>query len=228
MYELPSNSAPLFWRQHLNPPAMARLQQRKTEALLRRDGSARPCVRPHCTGYLSLLDERCSVCSAEICPDCREEIQPNHICSRETLLSRTEIQKSTRPCPHCRANIYRISGCNQMWCTHCHSAFHWETGKTLLVFHNPHCRQPPPPSHPHPSPPPLLLLSDATARSLAMDMAPLTPPHPPLSPLVPTSSLFFFSLPLERRHPLSPPSLLPRTTIHLDRLLEKRSSPPPS
>lgn len=46
---------------------------------------------------------------------------------------------NTRPCPTCFVPIYKISGCDQMFCTECHAKFSWRTGKVVKgLFHNPH------------------------------------------------------------------------------------------
>ena len=42
----------------------------------------------------------------------------------------------------CTAAIFKISGCDQMWCTQCHIAFSWKTGQKVTgVIHNPHFYQ---------------------------------------------------------------------------------------
>jgi ribosomal protein S27AE len=49
------------------------------------------------------------------------------------------LNKDTKPCPKCGTGIFKIDGCDQMWCTECHCAFNWQTG--LLEtghVHNPH------------------------------------------------------------------------------------------
>ena len=51
-------------------------------------------------------------------------------------------QKITKPCPTCGVRIYKISGCDQMWCTECKVAFSWKTGLIDKgVVHNPHFYQ---------------------------------------------------------------------------------------
>lgn len=48
------------------------------------------------------------------------------------------LQENTKPCPKCFTPIYKMEGCNQMWCTQCHIAFHWVSGEIITKFHNPH------------------------------------------------------------------------------------------
>jgi hypothetical protein len=48
------------------------------------------------------------------------------------------LAKDSKPCPKCQSLIFRISGCDQMWCTQCHTAFNWKTGRLEKNIHNPH------------------------------------------------------------------------------------------
>jgi hypothetical protein len=52
------------------------------------------------------------------------------------------IKKETRNCPSCAIPIFKIEGCDQMWCTQCHIAFSWKSGLRVNgVVHNPHFYQ---------------------------------------------------------------------------------------
>jgi hypothetical protein len=63
-----------------------------------------------------------------------------HKCNNDIIQSVKTVRETSKPCPNCRARVDKISGCDQMWCTCCHTAFSWNTGKTIKVtfFHNPH------------------------------------------------------------------------------------------
>ena len=62
-----------------------------------------------------------------------------HVCNADNLASAKLIDAETRACPKCGARVYKISGCNQMFCTACNDcAFDWVTGRVETVIHNPH------------------------------------------------------------------------------------------
>ena len=65
-----------------------------------------------------------------------------HRCTRDDLASADEIRANTRPCPGCGTRVHKVQdgGCDQMWCTQCHTAFSWQTGirVTRGPIHNPH------------------------------------------------------------------------------------------
>ena len=98
------------------------------------------CPVGSCEGYLS-TSWKCGVCNTKVCPDCFEikSKDEEHKCNKDDLASAEAIKKETRACPSCGIRIYKISGCDQMWCTGCHVAFSWRTGlKVNGVIHNPH------------------------------------------------------------------------------------------
>ena len=102
-----------------------------------------PCPADNCKGYLS-THYKCEVCKLHTCPDCFEVIGYSkddlHECKDENLKSAELIKKETKGCPKCGVRIFKISGCDQMWCTECKVAFSWNTGKIVLsgTIHNPH------------------------------------------------------------------------------------------
>jgi cellulose biosynthesis protein BcsQ len=97
-----------------------------------------PCPNNECRGFLSTR-YKCGICNIQACSECREIKKQNHICDPNILESVKEIKKTTRDCPNCRTLIFKISGCDQMYCTQCHIAFSWRTGKVEKgMIHNPH------------------------------------------------------------------------------------------
>ena len=49
------------------------------------------------------------------------------------------LDKDSKTCPSCAALIFKIDGCDQMFCTQCATAFSWRTGKVETGrIHNPH------------------------------------------------------------------------------------------
>ena len=106
-----------------------------------------PCPSKDCRGYLS-TKWKCESCSKETCSKCfiikdedeqGNETKEEHVCKQENIASVELIRKETKSCPTCGTNIFKISGCDQMWCVECHIAFSWRTGKKVNgVVHNPH------------------------------------------------------------------------------------------
>jgi hypothetical protein len=97
------------------------------------------CQVANCAGFLS-TQYKCGVCDTTTCVECLE-IKENdtHECKKENVESAKMIKKETRPCPTCATRIYKIDGCDQMWCIDCKTAFSWNTGKVVNTkIHNPH------------------------------------------------------------------------------------------
>ena len=106
-----------------------------------------PCPGEECKGYLS-THYKCQLCKLYVCPECFEIIGFNkedvvHVCKEDNLKSAELIKKETKGCPKCGVRIFKISGCDQMWCTECKVAFSWNTGKIVIdgAIHNPHFYQ---------------------------------------------------------------------------------------
>lgn len=96
------------------------------------------CPADGCHGFLS--DKwRCELCQIKVCKRCLEIKEDEHACDAETILSVKAIKADSTPCPSCGVRIHRISGCLQMWCTNCNTAFDYGTGKIVKgPVHNPH------------------------------------------------------------------------------------------
>ena len=104
-----------------------------------------PCPVDDCRGFLS-SQHKCGLCSIYSCVHCNAVIGHNkddpHICNDDDVKSTELIKKETKPCPTCGTRIYKITGCDQMWCTGCHKAFSWKTGLVDTGrIHNPHFYQ---------------------------------------------------------------------------------------
>lgn len=102
----------------------------------------RACASNGCAGFLSSA-WKCGVCDKWTCPDCHDVIglekTGEHTCKTECLETARLIDRDSRPCPKCASMIFKIEGCDQMWCTQCGTAFSWRTGNVELGrIHNPH------------------------------------------------------------------------------------------
>lgn len=100
------------------------------------------CGKEGCRGFLSTA-YKCTICSLFTCPDClcikagRED--ENHVCDPDAVENVKAIKRDARPCPGCGEFISKASGCDQMWCVTCHTAFSWRTGQKVNgLIHNPH------------------------------------------------------------------------------------------
>jgi hypothetical protein len=102
----------------------------------------RACPAEGCRGFLS-MQWKCGMCDVWACPDCHEVIgkdkKAEHTCKLENIESANLIAKDSRPCPSCASMIFKIEGCDQMYCVQCHTPFSWNTGKIENGrIHNPH------------------------------------------------------------------------------------------
>jgi hypothetical protein len=102
----------------------------------------RACPVADCKGFLSTV-WKCGLCENWTCPECHEvkgkEKDAAHTCDPNNVATAQLLAKDSRNCPKCAASIFKIDGCDQMWCTQCHTAFSWRTGRIEThVIHNPH------------------------------------------------------------------------------------------
>jgi hypothetical protein len=105
------------------------------------------CPNGDCMGFLS-SQWKCELCKVSVCAQCQEikktSVDANgnvlvHTCDESTLESVRAINKDSKPCPKCSAMIFKIHGCNQMFCTECKTAFNWSTLRIVTGnIHNPH------------------------------------------------------------------------------------------
>jgi len=98
----------------------------------------RQCPENKCRGFLS-CKWKCGVCQQKFCNKCHDKLCEEHTCDEEKLKSAELIRKQCKNCPKCGVTTFKISGCPQMWCTSCNSAWNWKTGKIETgIIHNPH------------------------------------------------------------------------------------------
>ena len=69
-----------------------------------------------------------------------EEFNPlGHVCDPNNVETAKLLKHDTKACPKCAAMIFKIDGCDQMFCTQCHTAFSWNTMQIeTKIIHNPH------------------------------------------------------------------------------------------
>lgn len=101
----------------------------------------RACQVDECRGFLS-TQWKCGLCDTWTCPDCHvvkgKDRDTPHVCNADDVATANLLNKDTKPCPSCHTGIFKITGCDQMWCTQCHTAFSWRTGNIETRIHNPH------------------------------------------------------------------------------------------
>jgi len=98
----------------------------------------RKCPMNECRGFLSSR-WKCGTCDTNICNKCNEPKIDDHVCDPKNVETLNLINKDTKPCPKCGTMICKLSGCDQMWCPDCHTAFSWNRGTIEKgVVHNPH------------------------------------------------------------------------------------------
>lgn len=102
------------------------------------------CPDENCRGFLS-TQWKCGLCNKHTCRECRvikETAEDgnidNHVCNPDNVATAQLLAKDTKPCPTCATGIFKIDGCDQMFCTQCHTAFSWKTGAIETRIHNPH------------------------------------------------------------------------------------------
>ena len=98
----------------------------------------RQCPVEECKGFLN-EEWYCGLCTQKYCKDCNEPLVPGHECDPETVKTMKLLNKDSKSCPKCGTVIHKTSGCAQMWCISCHTAFNWRTGEIEMGrIHNPH------------------------------------------------------------------------------------------
>ena len=102
----------------------------------------RACPVEECRGFLS-SGLKCGTCSTFACKDCHlakaSKRDDEHKCDPDLVATVKLLADDTKPCPACATPIFKIHGCDQMYCTQCHTPFSWKNGTIERgVIHNPH------------------------------------------------------------------------------------------
>lgn len=99
------------------------------------------CGDSECRGFLSTR-WKCGLCEKQTCTDCHEvkndDDDEPHVCDPNLVETIKLLKTDTKNCPGCQEGIFKIDGCDQMWCTGCKTGFSWSTGKIEMKLHNPH------------------------------------------------------------------------------------------
>jgi len=127
----------LEWHQN---ELIARIHGRAVD--MEKRAFVRACPHAECKGFLSTA-WKCGLCENWTCPTCHEvkgqDREAPHTCNPDNVATAELLARDSRNCPNCAAMIFKINGCDQMWCTQCHTAFSWRTGRIEThAVHNPH------------------------------------------------------------------------------------------
>jgi len=97
------------------------------------------CANGDCRGFLS-TSWKCGICEEYICSKCHVvkngRDDEEHVCNKDLVATADMLKKETKPCPKCRIPIFKVSGCDLMWCTLCHVTFSWNKNEIVSVKHN--------------------------------------------------------------------------------------------
>jgi hypothetical protein len=98
------------------------------------------CPSLNCRGMIS-NGWTCDECGISVCEKCKSVKNSGlHKCDPHTLASNDLIEKSSKQCPKCKIYIFKIEGCNDMFCNQCYTFFKWNTLQIITdrTLHNPH------------------------------------------------------------------------------------------
>lgn len=98
----------------------------------------RACPNENCNGFLT-YELNCKLCNCFACNHCHEVIEYDHKCNPETVETVKLLASDTKLCPGCTIPIYKINGCDNMYCVKCKVHFRWTTLKikASVDVHNP-------------------------------------------------------------------------------------------
>lgn len=95
------------------------------------------CPLEDCRGFIN--GQICELCTKKICRQCMKEKLNDHKCCIDDVANVKYLKKHSKPCPKCGYRTSKVSGCPQMFCVSCHTAWNWTTGREERgVIHNPH------------------------------------------------------------------------------------------
>ena len=84
----------------------------------------RACPDPECRGFLS-SQWKCGICEKWTCHHCNIikglDRDIAHECNPDDVSTATLLNNDTKSCPSCGTGIFKIEGCDQMWCTQCNT-----------------------------------------------------------------------------------------------------------
>jgi hypothetical protein len=97
------------------------------------------CPSETCRGFVD-SKMKCEMCNTKLCKNCHIVVtEEEHTCKKEDVETVKLLFTNTKNCPSCKSLIFKIDGCDQMFCTQCHTAFSWRTGEIVNGrIHNPH------------------------------------------------------------------------------------------
>jgi hypothetical protein len=142
-------------RERLNESRVGEALGRGQVPIISKSYSARKCSNETCRGFLN-EKWKCEICQKDTCKSCRRIVDtevpqskpcaaaappptaPVHECNPDDVATAKLLDRDTKNCPSCSTPIFKISGCDQMWCIQCHVAFSWKTGLIEKKIHNPH------------------------------------------------------------------------------------------
>lgn len=129
----------MSYEKYIPEPLRNRLQElHKSDTEDESDKHVFPCTL-ECRGFVMGNDYQCGTCHQRYCKTCFQMCNDSHECKLEDIETTKLVVNTSKPCPQCAVRIHKIDGCDQMWCTHCNTAFSWITGKiTQDDIHNPH------------------------------------------------------------------------------------------
>lgn len=113
----------------------ARYKMRNQNNKVERKLFVRKCMSSDCRGFLS-SQWKCGICCNWSCPDCHVVLgqtkgmdgDVEHVCNADSLATAKLLSSDTKHCPKCSVGIFKIDGCDMMFCTECHTSFSWKTG----------------------------------------------------------------------------------------------------